>query len=153
MSEDLIMRLATAFEKSAAPEPEEDEPVFVFGSNELGIHGGGAAKVAREKFGARLHQGFGPQGNTFAIPTCSKPTGEPNSSIEYETVEFYVDCFLLYAKRTPQKRYKVTQIGCGLAGWTIEEMAPLFLEAPSNCSFDTAWKPILGDRKYWGHVG
>jgi hypothetical protein len=153
MSEDLIMRLATAVEKSV--KPEEDEPVFVFGSNELGRHGGGAARVAKDKFGAIYGQGFGPQGNTFGIPTCSKPTGEPNSEIELEKIEYYVDCFLLWARKyRPNQQFKVTQIGCGLAGWTIEEMAPLFLEAPPNCSFDTAWMPILGDkRKYWGHVG
>jgi len=143
------------------PEIVEDEPVLVFGSNELGQHGGGAAKFAREKFGAIYGQGFGPQGNTFGIPTCSKPTGQPNSGIELSKIAYYVDCFLLWAARTPEKTFKVTQIGCGLAGWTIEEMAPLFMDAPENCTFDTAWKPILGanhpinlaPRKYWGHVG
>jgi hypothetical protein len=134
-------------------------PVFVFGSNEKGIHGGGAARVAREKHGAVLHQGFGPQGNSFAIPTCSLPTGEPNHEIERSVLNFYINCFLLWAIQNPQTVFQVTQIGCGLAGWTIEEVAPMFANAPANCQFDTAWQPILGDeingqpRKYWGHVG
>lgn len=130
------------------------EPVFVFGSNELGIHGGGAARIAADQFGAIYHQGFGPQGNTFAIPTCSKPTGQPNYKIALEKVAYYVDCFVLWAKRNNTRSFKVTQIGCGLAGWTKEEIAPLFKSAPDNCSFDTDWEPILGDSfKYWGHVG
>lgn len=134
---------------------EDDvEEIFVFGSNELGIHGGGAARVAREQHGAVLQQGFGPQGNCFAIPTCSKPTGQPNHEIALEKIAYYTDCFILWAERNPVKRYKVTQVGCGLAGWTKEEMAPLYLKAPNNCSFDTAWQSILGDdRTYWGHVG
>lgn len=143
--------------------------IFVFGSNELGRHGGGAARAAREKYGAIYErysdgrpgcgQGFGPQGNSFAIPTCSRPTGEPNSEIEIEKIKYYVDCFLLYARRHPELTFQVTQIGCGLAGWTAEEIAPMFKFAPVNCQFDTAWEPFLSNktdkdeiRFYWGHV-
>jgi len=131
---------------------EIEDEVFVFGSNELGIHGGGAARVARNQHGAVLHQGFGPQGNSFGIPTCSKPTGEPNHEISLKKLDFYIRCFILWATMTPEKRFKVSQVGCGLAGWTAEEVAPLFINAPDNCSFDTDWKPFLGNRKYWGHV-
>ena len=132
--------------------------IFVFGSNERGIHGGGAARVAREKHGAVLHQGFGPQGNSFGIPTCSKPTGEPDHEIALDRVKFYVDCFILYAEAHPEKDFQVTQVGCGLAGWTKEQIAPLFVNAPPNCQFDTDWRFLLGDRAwsetrlYWGHV-
>lgn len=133
----------------------DDEPVFVFGSNELGKHGGGAARVAADKFGAIYGQGFGPQGNTFGIPTCSKPTGQPNSEIALKKLTFYIDCFKLWAGQyEPEKSFKVTQVGCGLAGWTKEEIAPLFISSSSNCFFDTAWADILGENvKYWGHVG
>ena len=134
--------------------------IFVFGSNELGLHGGGAARVAREQHGARYErkggpgQGFGPQGNSFAIPTCSTTTNEHNHRISLEKVKFYVDCFILYAKQNPELEFQVTQVGCGLAGWTKEEIAPLFEQAPDNCLFDTDWKFLLGDnRRYWGHVG
>src|SRR5271170_3315914 len=104
--------------------------IFVFGSNELGIHGGGAARVAREKFGAVLHQGFGPMGQSFGIPTCSKPTGDPGFEIPFEKVAYYVACFIAYAKHHaknyPDVQFQVTQVGCGLAGWTKEQIAPLF---------------------------
>lgn len=128
------------------PEPK----VFVFGSNELGIHGGGAAKVARVTHGARMNQGFGPQGNTFAIPTCAKPANSPGYEIALETLRFYIDCFIMWAKRHPEKTYQMTQIGCGLAGWKAEVVAPLFAAAPSNCEFDSAWAPYLPGRTYWG---
>jgi hypothetical protein len=131
--------------------------IFVFGSNELGIHGGGAARAARVKHGAILHQGFGLQGESFGIPTCSKPTGEPDHEITYEKLQQYVRLFLEFAREHTEWDFEVTQVGCGLAGWTAEQVAPLFADAPSNCEFDTAWEPWLGEecrtgRKYWGHV-
>ena len=92
----------------------DDEPVFVFGSNELGQHGGGAAKAARDKFGAIYGQGFGPQGNTFGIPTCSKPTGQPNSEIDLEKIAYYVDCFLLWARKyRPNQQFKLLRYEAG----------------------------------------
>jgi len=140
--------------------------IFVFGSNELGLHGGGAARVAVDDHGARYErrggpgQGFGPQGNSFAIPTCAFPTGAPGFEIAFEKLTFYVDCFLLYAQRHPEMDFQITMIGCGLAGWKSEQVAPLFYNAPDNCEFDTDWKPWLDRlpgttpaRKYWGHVG
>jgi len=127
--------------------------IFVFGSNEKGIHGGGAARVAREQHGAELGKGIGPQGRSYAIPTCSKPTGEPDHEISFEKVCKYVADFIQYAKDNPELDFQVTKIGCGLAGWTNEQIAPLFTIAPENCQFDTEWKPFLGEsRKYWGHV-
>jgi hypothetical protein len=127
--------------------------IFVFGSNEKGIHGGGAAKVARQQHGAVVQQGFGPQGNSFAIPTCALPTGEPNHEIPLAKIADYVAMFVEYAKRHPELDFQVTQVGCGLAGWTKEQIAPLFASAPANCQFDTDWKFLLGDeRTYWGHV-
>lgn len=133
--------------------------IFVFGSNEKGIHGGGAARVAREKHGAILGQGYGLQGNSFGIPTCALPTGMDNHEIELEKVAGYVADFLAEAAQAPDNwDFVVTQIGCGLAGWKAEQIAPLFGDAPANCQFDTAWEPWLGEdcrtgRKYWGHVG
>lgn len=127
--------------------------IFVFGSNEKGIHGGGAARVAREKYGATLGRGVGPQGRSYAIPTCSKPTGEPDHGIPLEKVAGYVRDFIQYASDNPEMEFQVTQIGCGLAGWKPEQIAPLFAEAPGNCLFDTAWEPWLGEnRRYWGHA-
>lgn len=125
-------------------------PIFVFGSNEKGIHGGGAARVARERHGAILGQGIGPQGNSYAIPTCSKPTGEPNHEISLGQLHIYVLQFLKYAREHQELRFKVTQIGCGLAGWRAEQIAPLFADATRNCSFDSAWEPWLPGKTFWG---
>jgi hypothetical protein len=134
--------------------------VQVFGSNEKGFHGGGAAHDAYKNHGAKYNVGFGPQGNSFAIPTCSKPTGEPGFKITSNALRYYVYCFILYAKMTAQgltdnpadTKFKVTRIGTGLAGWKDEEVAPLFKEAPDNCQFDSAWDApgLLPGRKYWG---
>lgn len=90
--------------------------VFVFGSNERGLHYGGAAKAALENFGAVMGQGNGLQGKSYAIPSMSGlgVMGE------------YVKEFCEFAKAHPEKRFLVTEIGCGLAGYSISEVAPLF---------------------------
>lgn len=142
----------------------DDDMIFVFGSNELGIHGGGAAKVAREQYGAILHQGFGLQGQSWGIPTCHLPVGQPGWELPFDTVAYYVRCFVEDAKRRSTQKFKITRIGCGLAGWKDEQIAPLFqplVLGPSllmnrNCWFDTKWQPWLGKFKmhaqYWGTV-
>lgn len=99
--------------------------IFVFGSNESGIHGAGAAKYALENFGARWGLGFGRSNQSFAIPT--KNWGIKFLSIEY--IKFYVDRFIEYTKLKPTFNFYVTEIGCGLAGWHYEDIAPLFYEA------------------------
>ena len=124
--------------------------LFVYGSNEQGKNFGGAAKVAQEKHGAQWGKGFGRQGNSFAIPTVSGPTGEPGVEISFDTLKFYIDCFLLYAKTHPELEFQVTRIGCGLAGWKDEDVAPLFIDAPANCKFDSAWTPYLPGKSDWG---
>jgi hypothetical protein len=127
--------------------------IFVFGSNEKGIHGAGAAKVARQKFGAVLHQGFGPQGQSFGIPTCAAPVGDPGWEISLGKIAYYIKAFIVYAELHPELEFQVTQIGCGYVGFFPEHIAPLFAAAPKNCLFDTEWKSILGDGfRYWGHV-
>jgi hypothetical protein len=126
--------------------------IFVFGSNEQGIHGAGSAKAAVTSHGAVLHQGFGPQGSSFAIPTCKVPVGRPGWGLDFATLGYYVECFLAYAEKHPDLRFQVTQIGCGHAGWLAYQVAPLFKSAPPNCLFDTAWMKYLGeDHKYWGN--
>ncbi|SEA60635.1 hypothetical protein SAMN04487990_12029 [Bizionia paragorgiae] len=94
----------------------EDNEIFVFGSNLDGLHGGGAAAVAR-KWGAIWGQGVGLQGQTYAIPTMQGGV---------ETIEPYVDEFLTFAKSRPNLKFLVTEIGCGIAGFTVEQIAPLF---------------------------
>lgn len=125
--------------------------IFVFGSNEKGIHGGGAARFACEKKGAILGLGNGLQGESYAIPTCAKPTGELDHEISLDRVTGYVNVFIDFAHMNPNLQFQVSQIGCGLAGFKAEQIAPLFASAPLNCYFDLSWKPILGDGKnYWG---
>jgi len=98
----------------------DNDGVFVFGSNLAGMHAGGAARVARRLFGAKMGQGVGPQGQSYAIPTMQGGV---------DTIKPYVDQFIDYARECDQKTFYVTRIGCGIAGFTDEEIAPLFDEA------------------------
>ncbi len=121
--------------------------IFVFGSNEAGVHGAGAAKVAYQKHGARWGKSYGHYGDSFAIPTKD----DHIETMPLDRIRQYVDGFLAYAKGHRKLKFKVTAIGCGLAGYKHEDIAPMFRMAPSNCSFDTAWEPWLGkDHNYWG---
>jgi len=97
----------------------EANEIFVFGSNLEGRHGGGAAAVAK-KWGAIWGQGVGLQGQTYAIPTMHGGV---------ETIKPYVNEFLLFAKAHPELKFLVTEIGCGIAGFTVQEIAPLFKAA------------------------
>ena len=97
----------------------EDE-VFVFGSNLAGMHGGGAAAIAHRNFGAVWGKGVGLYGQSYAIPTMQGGV---------ETVKPYVDEFIEFAKNHPELRFLVTKIGCGIAGFREEQIAPLFAEA------------------------
>ena len=94
--------------------------IFVFGSNLAGMHGGGAAHMARLYFGAVLGNGDGPQGQSYAIPTMQGGV---------ETIRPYVDKFIGYAKAHPEQTFLVTPIGCGIAGFTPDDIAPLFEKA------------------------
>lgn len=97
-----------------------EQEVFVFGSNLLGQHGGGAARQAYEKFGAKWGIGEGLTGKSYAIPTMH---GGPAA------IRPYVERFTAFAKANPQLTFLVTEIGCGIAGFTPDEIAPLFGEA------------------------
>src|SRR5271157_3997992 len=112
--------------------------IFVFGSNEKGIHGGGAARTAILKHGAIWGQGEGRQGDSYAIPTCSNPVYSHNDQLPLPKVHEYVRRFIQYAKEHPKEDFKVTQVGCGLAGLKAEDIAPMFEDAPHNCLFDRA---------------
>lgn len=98
----------------------DPDDIFVFGSNLDGMHMGGAARVAYEKFGAKWGQGVGLQGQSYAIPTMQGGV---------ETIKPYVDDFIKLAREWDQNTFYVTRIGCGIAGFSDEEIAPLFDEA------------------------
>lgn len=94
----------------------EDE-VFVFGSNLAGHHAGGAARFALNHFGAEWGNGVGMQGRSYAIPTMH---GGPDD------IRPYVDEFIRLATEWDQTTFLITPIGCGIAGFTPEQIAPLF---------------------------
>jgi len=102
--------------------------IFVFGSNEAGIHGAGAARVARDLFGAKIGQGVGRTGQTYAIPTKDHMI----KTLDLGKIKKYVDCFIEESKNYPYLTFLVTEIGCGLAGYTIKDIAPMFKNAPDN---------------------
>lgn len=96
------------------------DEIFVFGSNLSGQHGGGAAFLAYKKWGAIWGQGVGLQGQTYGIPTMQGGI---------DTIAPYVDEFIRFAQSHPELVFLVTEIGCGIAGFRPEEIAPLFKEA------------------------
>ena len=98
----------------------EENEIFVFGSNLEGLHGGGAARIAYEEFGAIWGQGIGLQGQSYGIPTMHGGV---------DVIKPYVNEFICYAKSHPELKFLVTRIGCGIAGFSDEEMAPLFKDA------------------------
>ncbi|MBM4074582.1 MAG: hypothetical protein FJ267_02915 [Planctomycetes bacterium] len=115
--------------------------VFVFGSNEAGIHGAGAAKLAEKKFGAIMGVGYGLQGKSFAVPTKDKLI----RTLSLGAIEFYINIFLLDATLFPDKEFLVTKIGCGLAGYSEAEIANLFKgkTIPKNITLPESFYRII----------
>ena len=107
--------------------------IFVFGSNLQGAHAGGAARLALERFGAVWGQGVGLQGRSYAIPTMQGGV---------DTIKPYVDEFIEFAANHPEMTFMVTRIGCGIAGFAPEEIAPLFTRA---VALPNVWLP----RDFW----
>lgn len=112
--------------------------IFVFGSNTAGRHGKGAALTARFSHGAVYGQGYGRQGNSFAIPTKNAKL----KSLPLEEINNWVQKFLNYARACPDE-FNVTRIGCGYAGYKDEQIAPMFKDAPPNCILPEEWKELL----------
>lgn len=110
-------------------ELDEDE-IFVFGSNGVGAHLGGAAATAVAKFGAIYGQAEGLQGQSYAINTMDG----------FEIMAEQVVRFIEFAKEHPELTFLVTEIGCGIAGYTPEEVAPLFKNEPKNVFLPKAFE-------------
>ena len=123
--------------------------IFVFGSNEGGYHGAGAAKFAFEHRGAHWGKGVGLAGESYAIPTKDRSI---RHTLPLPTIKGYVDEFLMLAHLVPDIEFQVTCIGCGLAGLKHEDVAPMFRMGTKNLYFDELWKPWLEDYgfKFWG---
>ena len=110
--------------------------IFVFGSNASGFHGGGAAAQAMHDFGAIWGQGEGLQGRSYAIPTMEG----------LESMKAAVERFTQFATQHPELRFLVTRVGCGIAGHTVREVAPLFSGCVSldNVSLPADFWDVLG---------
>ena len=96
-----------------------DGEIFVFGSNASGMHMGGAARFAMDRFGAVWGNGEGLQGSSYAIPTMEG----------LESLSAAVQRFISFARQHGELTFLVTPIGCGIAGYTAEEIAPFFRDA------------------------
>lgn len=141
-----------------------DDGVFVFGSNTDGDHCGGAALTALKRFGAVNGVAEGPQGQSYAIPTMEyvQWTNEDDGTVlpsyqkiripEQQLVEA-CDRFILYTSQHPELTFYVTKIGCGIAGWRVEEVARAFATAlasflvplPNNIVWPREFYEILKD--------
>lgn len=115
------------------------EPVFVFGSNLAGRHGAGAAKWAVQNRGAIYGQGEGLQGNSYGIPTKD----ERIKTLPLKEIKVHVDRFLAIARSRPDLEFQLTPIGCGLAGYKHEQIAPMFDGAPANVRMPDEFKRAL----------
>lgn len=113
--------------------------IFVFGSNLAGRHGKGAAVTAVKDYDADYGCGQGPTGRAYAIPTKDGRL----RTLSLPVIRSFVKEFLDYAKDHPHLTFKVTRVGCGLAGYKNEQIAPMFRGAPENCKFDPEWQPFL----------
>lgn len=98
--------------------------VFVFGSNLAGIHGAGSAKAALKQYGAVFGKGIGHFGQSYAIPTKDRDI----NTLPLENIQKYVNDFICYASSRPDLVFIVTEIGCGLAGYSPKDIAPMLKE-------------------------
>ena len=110
--------------------------IFVFGSNLAGRHGAGAALFARQKHGAIYGQGIGLQGNSYALPTKNMYI----RTLPLQEIKKHVDVFIQFAKDNYEMVFQVTRIGCGLAGYSETQIAPMFKDAPMNCILPDGWR-------------
>lgn len=113
----------------------QPDEIFVFGSNLLGIQGAGAALFAKDHCGAEMGVGEGLTGQSYALPTCSSP-GVP---LPLELVGACVRHFIDFAVLHPDRSFFLTRVGCGYAGFSDAEIAPFFLDAPSNIRKPPEW--------------
>jgi hypothetical protein len=120
--------------------------VFVFGSNLEGYHGAGAAQEAFEHHGAIMGQGEGLQGNSYAIPTKGKlnPLTRRFRRLDLEEIREAVETFKLFAQSRTDLTFRVTKIGCGFAGYSFAQIAPLFQDSPRNVKLPLEFQQVIG---------
>ena len=115
------------------------QTIYVFGSNLGGYHGAGTAAAALRYYGAQMHIGAGPTGDSYAIPTKDKHI----FTMPLYAIAPYVDGFRSYAEARPELLFHVTEVGCGLAGYTPEDIAPLFHSMPENVGLPSSFMRVL----------
>lgn len=116
--------------------------VFVFGSNLAGRHGAGAAKTALMQFGAIYGQGIGLQGRSYALPTMAANAPPRPANVQplpFVAIAHHADVFKAFAAEHPELLFFLTRVGCGSAGFTDRQIAPLFLNAPANVLQPPEW--------------
>ncbi|MBS2032455.1 MAG: hypothetical protein JST54_31455 [Deltaproteobacteria bacterium] len=116
------------------------EAVFVFGSNHAGRHGKGAAKEAEAKYGAKRGQGEGLAGRSYGVPTKDAKL----RTLTLDEVRAHVERFMEFARERQDLVFAVTRVGCGLAGFRDEDIAPLFANSPRNCELPREWLKMVG---------
>lgn len=109
--------------------------IFVFGSNLAGRHGKGEALCARQDHGAIYGQGEGLQGNSYAIPTKDGQL----RTLPIEDIYDAIERFKQFAKDYPELTFEITKVGCGLAGFTENQIQPAFFGSPLNCKLPEGW--------------
>lgn len=118
---------------------EQPNAVFVFGSNLAGIHGAGAALDAYGRYGATWGQGEGLSGRSYALPTKD----EQLKTLPLGILKTPIRNFIQFAKLAPRLTFVLTRVGCGLANYHDEQIAPLFADAPPNVELPLGWKELV----------
>lgn len=136
-----IITLPGYYEEGEKPARGE---LFVFGSNLAGRHGKGAAKDALRLYGAVYGQGIGLQGRSYAIPTKDHHLGVLPLMDIRRRIKVFVD----FTRNNPQLSFYITRVGCGLAGYKDEEVAPLFKGIQLNCRIHRHWYSIFERSKH-----
>lgn len=122
------------------PEDDVADPrIFVFGSNQAGRHGAGAARFARLHRGAIYGCGEGLQGRSYGIPTKDARL----HTLDLDQIGPAIERFLAFARAHPELRFEVTPVGCGLAGYSPSQIAPFFAGAPGNCDLPAVFRTVL----------
>ena len=114
--------------------------LIVFGSNLSGRHGAGAAQTALKHYGAIYGQGIGLQGRSYALPTMSAPPRRAQVRPQpLGAITNHADVFKAFAAQHPELLFFLTRVGCGSAGFSDRQIAPLFLNAPANVLRPPEW--------------
>ncbi len=119
----------------------EPGEIFVFGSNTEGRHGKGAAKFAHQKFSAKWGVGEGLTGRCYALPTVEARL----QKMSLPRIQHFVERFLKTARANPDLTFLVTQVGCGLAGHKVRDIAPMFRDAPENCVLPEVFHNVIAE--------